>query len=209
MNIDPIVLSIPVFFTLIGIELLVERFTHQKLYRLPDAISHISYRTTSQLSGLFLNVLGIGSYCGILPGQRKWVKWAERVPGSTPCKDNTFRWLGIALLTFCFSCDKPLPTLEGMDLEKWRQDKDACQNMRRPMRDAIESQKEKLLALDQMQVVKLLGKPDVNELSSRNQKFFYYFLEPAHGCGVAADSGALKLVIRFNAVGLAKEVALE
>ena len=120
-----------------------------------------------------------------------------------------FRWLSIFLFLFCFSCDKPLPTLEGLDLEKWRQDEDACQDVRSSMREAIESQKEKLLALDQMQVVELLGKPDVNELSSRNQKFFYYFLEPAPACGVGADSAALRLVIRFNAVGLAKEVAVE
>lgn len=62
MNINPIVLSIPVFFVLIGIELLVERFTHQKLYRLPDAISNISCGITSQLSGLFLRLFGIGLY---------------------------------------------------------------------------------------------------------------------------------------------------
>jgi len=62
LNINPIVLSIPVFFILIGIELLVERFTHQKLYRLPDAISNISCGITSQLSGLFLKIFGIGIY---------------------------------------------------------------------------------------------------------------------------------------------------
>lgn len=55
-------LSIPVFFVLIGVELLVERFTHQKLYRLPDAISNLSCGITSQLSGLFLKVFGIGVY---------------------------------------------------------------------------------------------------------------------------------------------------
>lgn len=119
------------------------------------------------------------------------------------------RWLSIFLFLFCLSCDKPLPTLEGMDLEKWRRDENACQDMRSSMREAIESQKEELLALDEMQVVELLGKPDLNELSSRNQKFFYYFLEAAPACDVAADSAALRLVIRFNAVGLAKEVAVE
>jgi hypothetical protein len=122
---------------------------------------------------------------------------------------RTFRWLSISLLVFCFSCDKPLPTLEGIDLEKWREDKNACQHMRPSMREAIERQREKFLSLDQMQVVKLLGKPDQNELYSRNQKFFYYFIEPAPTCGVATDSAALKLVIRFNAVGLAKEVSVE
>lgn len=62
MNLNPIVLSIPIFFVLIGIELVVERFSHQKLYRLPDAVANLSCGITSQLSGLFLRVFGIGIY---------------------------------------------------------------------------------------------------------------------------------------------------
>lgn len=62
MNFNPIVLSIPIFFILIGVELLVERFTHKELYRLPDAIANISCGITSQLSGLFLTIFGIGVY---------------------------------------------------------------------------------------------------------------------------------------------------
>ncbi len=62
MNLNPIVLSIPIFFLLIGIELVVERLTHRHLYRLPDAIANMSCGITSQLSGLFMRVLGIGVY---------------------------------------------------------------------------------------------------------------------------------------------------
>lgn len=62
MQLNPIVLSIPIFFILIGVELLVERFTHQKIYRLQDAIANLSCGITSQLSGLFLKIFGIGIY---------------------------------------------------------------------------------------------------------------------------------------------------
>ena len=62
MNLNPIVLSIPIFFILIGIELVVERISHRKLYRLPDAIANLSCGITSQLSGLFMRVLAIGVY---------------------------------------------------------------------------------------------------------------------------------------------------
>jgi alkylglycerol monooxygenase len=62
MNFNPIILSIPIFFLLIGIELAVERFSHRKLYRLPDAIANLSCGITSQLSGLFLRILAIGVY---------------------------------------------------------------------------------------------------------------------------------------------------
>lgn len=62
MNFNPIVLSIPLFFLLIGIELLITRFTHQKLYRFQDAIANLSCGITSQLSGLFLKIFAIGIY---------------------------------------------------------------------------------------------------------------------------------------------------
>lgn len=62
MNLNPIVLSIPIFFLLMGIELTVERLSHRKLYRLPDAIANLSCGITSQLAGLFLRILGIGVY---------------------------------------------------------------------------------------------------------------------------------------------------
>lgn len=81
MNLNPIVLSIPIFFLLIGIELAVERFTHRKLYRLPDTLSNLSCGITSQLSGLFLKVLAIGVYEVIYSNfaffelERNWVYW--------------------------------------------------------------------------------------------------------------------------------------
>lgn len=81
MNLNPIVLSIPVFFILIGIELVVERLTHKKLYSLPDAIANLSCGITSQLSGLFLKILAVGIYeiifsqFALFHLQRTWIYW--------------------------------------------------------------------------------------------------------------------------------------
>lgn len=81
MNLNPIVLSIPIFFILIGIELIVERISHQKLYRLPDAIANLSCGITSQLSGLFLKVFAIGIYqllhehFNLVVWDRNWLYW--------------------------------------------------------------------------------------------------------------------------------------
>lgn len=122
---------------------------------------------------------------------------------------NSCKSLSILLLVVFFSCDKPLPTLEGIDSQRWEQDKNACNGIRATMRESIQKEKEKLLSLTQMQVVKLLGRPDQNELSKRNQKFFYYFVDPAPVCGGTTDSLGARLSIRFNAVGLAKEVSIE
>jgi alkylglycerol monooxygenase len=81
MDINPIVLSIPIFFILIGIELLVERFTHKDLYRLPDSIANLSCGITSQLSGLFLKIFAVGIYQFLFENfafvtlERTWVYW--------------------------------------------------------------------------------------------------------------------------------------
>jgi len=81
VNLNPIVLSIPIFFILIGIELIAERISHQKLYRLPDAIANLSCGITSQLSGLFLRVFAIGIYqllhehFNLVIWDRNWLYW--------------------------------------------------------------------------------------------------------------------------------------
>jgi hypothetical protein len=109
------------------------------------------------------------------------------------------------------SCGKQLPDLNGIDKQSWMSDKNGCAGRRSPMLASITAEKEKLLSLDEMQVVELLGRPDQNELYKRNQKFYYYFIKPAPDCrdSVLKDSVSSRLVIRFNAMGLAKEVSIE
>ena len=124
---------------------------------------------------------------------------------------STFKWyrLGIVSLLFLFSCGKSLPSFEGIDLQAWKDDKQACQGTRTSMMNAMETQSKKLLSLSQQEVISLLGKPDENELYKRNQKFFYYFVQPSATCSNSNTQNPKKLVIRFNAVGLAKEVSIE
>lgn len=121
---------------------------------------------------------------------------------------NICKSLSILVIIMLLSCAKPLPNLEGIDIQQWQQDRNACSGVRARMRESIDKEKNKLLSLTQTQITRLLGKPDQNELSSRNQKFFYYFLQPSSACGSSLDSLAERLAIRFNAVGLAKEVAI-
>jgi len=106
------------------------------------------------------------------------------------------------------SCGKPLPVLDGIDLEKWKEDKGGCLLVRQNLIDPINQQREKIKSLSEAEVIDLLGRPDKNELLKRNQKFFYYYLEPGPGCE-SEKSDAKKLMIRFNAIGLAKEVSIE
>ncbi|MEO5603165.1 MAG: hypothetical protein ABIR06_19745 [Cyclobacteriaceae bacterium] len=102
-----------------------------------------------------------------------------------------------------------MPSLEGIDLARWQEDKNGCNGVRTSMRGAMDKEKTKLLSLGQMQIVELLGRPDKNELLKRNQKFFYYFIQPSEECTGEKNVRSARLVIRFNAVGLAKEVSVE
>ncbi len=101
-------------------------------------------------------------------------------------------------------CDKPLPALEGINLQHWKADKRGCSRVRTPMIGAIDRQKEKLKSLTENQIVKLLGTPDETQLEDRNQKFYYYYMEPAPFCE-KSTSRPKKLILRFNAMDLVYE----
>ncbi|MCX8491650.1 MAG: hypothetical protein ORN54_11340 [Cyclobacteriaceae bacterium] len=111
------------------------------------------------------------------------------------------------LLSLIVGCSKPLPTLERIDLAKWKEDKWGCAKVRFIALPELVNQKEKLKGLSQDDIVKLLGRPDKNELYKRNQKFFYYYLTPGTNCGI--DTITQRLSLRFNAMGFAKEVLVE
>lgn len=62
MNLNPTVIAIPVYFLLIGIELIVHAIKKKNSYRLNDAVTNINCGVTSQVTGAFLKVLTIGIY---------------------------------------------------------------------------------------------------------------------------------------------------
>jgi hypothetical protein len=115
----------------------------------------------------------------------------------------------IILCVLVSSCGKTTPMLDGVDLAVWKEDKNACKGDRKKFADAIVKEKNKLLALNEIKIVTLLGSPDRNELFKRNQKFYYYFLDPAPECTGDSLSPSQRLIIRFNAMGLAKEVEVK
>jgi hypothetical protein len=122
---------------------------------------------------------------------------------------DIFACVAIGLLLSA-GCTSKNVSFEGIDLRQWRADHKACDGARMTSRDVFTAQKDKLLALSESDVVALLGGPDKQELSKRNQKFYYYYLEPAGECAVTnASVKPIRLAIRFNATGLAKEVRIE
>lgn len=105
------------------------------------------------------------------------------------------------------ACTKPLPRLTGFDQEAWQKDRQGCSGTRASQEAALQAGINALRGLSQMQIVELLGKPDQNELYSRNQKFFYYWISGSPSC--SGNQPARRLSLRFNAMGYAKEILIE
>lgn len=62
MDFNPVILSIPIYFALIGIELLIQAVKRYRIYRLNDAITNISCGITQQVTGIFFKILSIAAY---------------------------------------------------------------------------------------------------------------------------------------------------
>ena len=126
-----------------------------------------------------------------------------------PSKENMriFRWLSLVAV-LSGACGGSSLELNNFDEKKWQEDRFACNGLRAGLSEVVLRQRDQILAHGEMEIVEILGKPDESELYKRNQKFYYYYVEPGPRC----DNGnkeAKKLVIRFNAVGLAKEILIE
>jgi hypothetical protein len=120
---------------------------------------------------------------------------------------SPFKTLFIILLV-ATSCGKKLPEIQGADFKVWKDDAKGCNSLRMTISDTIMAQKSLLFGLNEMEIVDILGRPDQRELSGRNQKFYHYLLEPGEACHTDLASPK-KLVVRFNAVGLTKEITIE
>lgn len=118
------------------------------------------------------------------------------------------RLLSFVLCLLLFSCGKAIPELKDIDLSEWKNDSNGCNGYRSSTQTSLQTQRDVLLGLDEMQLVSLLGRPDEQELYKRNQKFYYYHLTASSLCDPPV-SISQRLIIRFNAVGLAKEVIIE
>jgi alkylglycerol monooxygenase len=80
--------AIPMFFVLIGVELLAARLMRRRVYRLNDAINSIGLGVLSQVVGVFGKLLTVGIYA--------WV--VERVALFDLPGDSVWVWLGALLL---------------------------------------------------------------------------------------------------------------
>lgn len=122
---------------------------------------------------------------------------------------RTCRWLsGLLLVMVMSGCGKEKILLENFDEQTWKGDRKGCKDSRLELSEVILAQKEKLLARNEIDIIAILGKPDENELYKRNEKFYYYYVRPSGECDEGSGESK-RLIIRFNAMGLAKEIGTD
>ncbi len=122
------------------------------------------------------------------------------------------RWglLALILVATLVGCSSPPDRLGKLDLVKWRQDRRACEGIRQTLVADFKAEQAQLMEKFADDVGQILGKPDIHQLGGRNQKYYVYFLEKGPQCDdITQNSSALKVILRFNAVGLLSEITYQ
>ncbi|QJD77913.1 hypothetical protein [Spirosoma rhododendri] len=122
-------------------------------------------------------------------------------------KSNVF--LLLALLGL-FSCEPPPDQFGRLDLKKWRSDRGGCNGIRAAILPDFRAEIQNLKGKRSDTIGDLLGRPDINEIADRNQKFYIYFLEKGPQCDKpGAKSTSRSVAIRMSAIGLATEITFQ
>ncbi|GAB4456129.1 MAG: hypothetical protein OHK0036_19870 [Bacteroidia bacterium] len=93
---------------------------------------------------------------------------------------------------------------------EWKNDVKACLGKRTVLIDSLLKIKDKLLGYNDLEVRKILGKPDEIELAERSKKYYYYYYTTGSQC--EGDTSKMKgkmLQIRFNSTNQVNELTLK
>jgi hypothetical protein len=113
-------------------------------------------------------------------------------------------------IIFLVSACTKQPKLEGLDLEKWQADKGGCSGERIKSIEKLKSLKEEIKGTSSNDLDDYLGRPDVQQLADRSQKYYIYFLEKGFHCEtLKKKSDAQSMAVRFSAMGMATEVTFQ
>jgi hypothetical protein len=107
-------------------------------------------------------------------------------------------------------CNSAPDQFGKLDLKKWRGDRGGCNGIRTVLEPAFKAEIQNLKGKSANTIGELLGRPDVNQIADRNQKFYIYFLEKGPQCNQAGSKSTSRSVaIRMSAIGLATEITFQ
>ena len=102
-------------------------------------------------------------------------------------------------------------TLGKLNLKAWRDDRGACNGVRPGLFNEFMAVRDQLKGIHSNDLGKILGRPDVNQITDRNQKLYVYYVEKGPQCGenTGAKSNARSVALRVSAIGLVTEVTVQ
>lgn len=121
------------------------------------------------------------------------------------------KFLFLSLTVILFSgCGSAPDQFGKLDLKKWRSDRGGCNGVRATLVPDFKAEVQHIKGQSANTLTELLGRPDINQIADRNQKFYIYFLEKGPQCDQAgAKSNSRSVAIRMSAIGLATEITFQ
>lgn len=114
------------------------------------------------------------------------------------------------LMASMLGCSSAPDQFGKLDLKKWRSDRGGCNGVRATLIPGFKAEVQNLKGKTANTIGELLGRPDVNQIADRNQKFYIYFLEKGIHCNQpGGKSMSRSVAIRMSAIGLATEITFQ
>jgi len=115
--------------------------------------------------------------------------------------------LFVLFLPMVFSCESEI-SIGGFETQKWKEDPNGCNGNREKLLTKLISNQSKVIGHNEMEVKKLLGKPDATDIRSRGQKFFEYGVKGGNLCNPESFHQPEILRVRFDALDRVTEIAI-
>ncbi len=107
----------------------------------------------------------------------------------------------------CYSVPDTFGTL---DVAKWRSDRGGCYGIRATLLNDFNASRQEFKGVHVNDLGGILGRPDINMIAERNQKFYVYFLEKGIHCDDPKQKSLSRSVaFRISAIGLVTEITFQ
>ncbi|MBO0932487.1 hypothetical protein [Fibrella aquatilis] len=121
------------------------------------------------------------------------------------------RGIILSSLLLSLGCAGP-DTLGTLNLKAWRNDRGGCKGDRQSQLANFQQVKDQLKGMHANDLGKYLGRPDVNQIEDRNQKYYVYYVEKGPQCvgdNTGAKSRAKSVALKVSAIGLVTEISVQ
>lgn len=128
----------------------------------------------------------------------------------TPGRMIKYAMRAVLLAGLSAGCGPAPDTFGKLDIKKWRSDRGGCNGVRATLIPAFRAEIQQLKGNSANTIGELLGRPDINQIADRNQKYYIYFLEKGTHCDNPTEkSNSPSVAIRISAIGLATEITFQ